>query len=110
SVSRHSRPSAPATSALSSAGEGGSSPGHTSSSCPAAARRSSAGNGRRRVTAMRAMSNVRPMMRNDGADRVGHGEASLGDAQSSNPPDDPDMIFPDASQLDADVDYEGDGP
>ena len=47
------------------------------------------------------------MMRNDGADRVGHGEASLGDAQSSNPPDDPDMLYDDAGELDTDVDYEG---
>ena len=44
-----------------------------------------------------------------GADRVGGGEASLGDAQSSNPPDDPDMIFDDAAPLDADVEYEGEG-
>jgi hypothetical protein len=44
-------------------------------------------------------------MQRDGADRVGHGEASLGDAQSSNPPDDPDMIEPDAPPLDADTDY-----
>ncbi len=27
-----------------------------------------------------------------GADRVGHGEASLGDAQSENPPNDPEYI------------------
>jgi hypothetical protein len=46
----------------------------------------------------------------EGADRVGHGEASLGDAQSSNPPDDPDMLFDDAEELDTDVEYEGDGP
>ena len=45
-----------------------------------------------------------------GADRVGPGEASLGDAQSSNPPDDPEMIEPDAAPLDADVDYEGEPP
>jgi hypothetical protein len=45
-----------------------------------------------------------------GTDRVGGGEASLGDAQSSNPPDDPDMIEPDAEYLDTDTDYEGDGP
>ena len=45
-----------------------------------------------------------------GADRVGHGEASLGDAQASNAPDDPEMITADAAPLDADVDYEGDGP
>ncbi len=41
-----------------------------------------------------------------GADRVGHGEASLGEAQSSNPPDDPDMLFGDAGEFDADVDFE----
>jgi hypothetical protein len=46
---------------------------------------------------------------NDGSDRVGHGEASLGDAQSSNPPDDPEMIEPDAEPLDTDVEYEGEG-
>jgi hypothetical protein len=45
-----------------------------------------------------------------GADRVGHGEASLGDAQSSNPPDDPEMIADDAPPLDADTDYEGEPP
>jgi hypothetical protein len=49
-------------------------------------------------------------MHADGADRVGHGEASLGDAQSSNPPDDPEMIFPDADGRDTDVEFEGDGP
>lgn len=43
----------------------------------------------------------------EGADRVGHGEASLGDAQSSNPPDDPEYIYNDAAPLDADVEYEG---
>jgi hypothetical protein len=31
------------------------------------------------------------------------GEASLGDAQSSNPPDDDDMIYADADPLDTDV-------
>jgi hypothetical protein len=31
------------------------------------------------------------------------GEASLGDAQSSNPPDDDDMIYSDADPLDTDV-------
>ena len=31
------------------------------------------------------------------------GESGLGDAQSSNPPDDPDMIEPDADPLDTDV-------
>ena len=45
----------------------------------------------------------------EGADRVGHGEASLGEAQAANPPDDPDMIFPDAEELDSDVDFEGEG-
>lgn len=40
------------------------------------------------------------------ADRVGHGEASLGEAQSSNPPDDPDMIYDDAAPLDADTDLD----
>jgi hypothetical protein len=30
-------------------------------------------------------------------------EASLGEAQSSNPPDDPEMIEPDADPLDTDV-------
>ena len=38
-----------------------------------------------------------------GPDREDFGEASLGDAQSSNPPDDPDMIEPDADPLDTDV-------
>jgi hypothetical protein len=47
--------------------------------------------------------------RPDGTDRVGHGEASLGEAQSSNPPDDPEMIEDDAPPLDADVEYEGEG-
>ena len=42
----------------------------------------------------------------DGADRVGHGEASLGEAQSSNPPDDPDMIADDAAPLDADTELD----
>jgi hypothetical protein len=31
------------------------------------------------------------------------GEASLGDAQSANPPDDPGMIYSDADPLDTDV-------
>ena len=34
----------------------------------------------------------------------------LGAAQADNPPDAPDMIAPDASPLDADVEWEGDGP
>lgn len=42
-----------------------------------------------------------------GADRVGHGEASLGDAQAANPPDDPKYIEADAAPLDADVEYHG---
>jgi hypothetical protein len=36
-------------------------------------------------------------------DEEDFGEASLGAAQSSNPPDDPDMIEPDADPLDTDV-------
>lgn len=44
-----------------------------------------------------------------GADRVDHGEASLGDAQSQNPPDDPEYIDPEAADIDADVEYEGEG-
>jgi hypothetical protein len=31
------------------------------------------------------------------------GQASLGEAQSANPPDDPEMIEPDADPLDTDV-------
>jgi hypothetical protein len=38
-----------------------------------------------------------------GPDREDFGEASLSDAQSSNPPDDPEMIEPDADPLDTDV-------
>jgi hypothetical protein len=38
-----------------------------------------------------------------GPDRESFGEASLGEAQSSNPPDDPEMIEPDADPLDTDV-------
>jgi hypothetical protein len=38
-----------------------------------------------------------------GPDRERFGEASLGEAQSSNPPDDPEMIEPDADPLDTDV-------
>ena len=45
----------------------------------------------------------------DAASRVHGGEASLGDAQSSNPPDDPDMLYEDAEELDTDVEYEGEG-
>jgi nucleoside-diphosphate-sugar epimerase len=36
--------------------------------------------------------------------------ASLASAQSQNPPDEPGMIAPDAPPLDADVEWEGDGP
>ncbi|CAA9487564.1 MAG: hypothetical protein AVDCRST_MAG53-1099 [uncultured Solirubrobacteraceae bacterium] len=46
----------------------------------------------------------------DAAGRVGGGEASLGDAQSSNAPDDPEMIEPDAAPLDADTDFQGEAP
>jgi hypothetical protein len=49
------------------------------------------------------------MTEHSGADRVRGGEASLGEAQSANPPDDPEMIAPDAPPLDADTDYEGEG-
>ena len=38
-----------------------------------------------------------------GPDREHFGEASLGDAQADNPPDDPEMIEPDADPLDTDV-------
>jgi hypothetical protein len=37
------------------------------------------------------------------SDREDFGEASLGEAQSENPPDDPEMIEPDADPLDTDV-------
>ena len=46
----------------------------------------------------------------EGADKVGHGAAGLGEAQSSNPPADPEMLEPDAAPVDADVEYDGDGP
>jgi hypothetical protein len=36
-------------------------------------------------------------------DEEGFGEASLGEAQSSNPPADPDMILPESDALDTDV-------
>jgi hypothetical protein len=36
-------------------------------------------------------------------DREHFGEADIGAAQSSNPPDDPEMIEPDADPLDTDV-------
>jgi hypothetical protein len=50
------------------------------------------------------------MEHDTGEDRVGHGEASLGEAQSSNPPDDPEMLTGDAGALDTDTDYEGEDP
>lgn len=46
----------------------------------------------------------------EGADRVGHGEASLGEAQATNAPADPEMIYPDADERDTDVEVEGEGP
>ncbi len=36
-------------------------------------------------------------------DEEGFGEAGLGEAQSSNPPDDPEMIRPESDPLDTDV-------
>ena len=39
----------------------------------------------------------------EGSDREHFGEADLGDAQASNPTDDPGMIRPDADPLDTDV-------
>jgi hypothetical protein len=50
------------------------------------------------------------MSEHDGADRVDGGEASLGEAQAANPPDDPEMIFEDAPPADTDVEYEGEDP
>ena len=35
------------------------------------------------------------MSEHEGADRVGHGEASLGDAQAENAPNDPEMLLDD---------------
>ena len=47
---------------------------------------------------------LRPMRGEDfGSQREHWGEASLGDAQSSNPPDADDMIEPDSDPLDTDV-------
>jgi hypothetical protein len=37
------------------------------------------------------------------SDQENFGQGSLGDSQSSNPPDDPDMIEADADPLDTDV-------
>ena len=39
----------------------------------------------------------------EGSDRENFGESDLGHAQSANPPDDDDMIYPDADPLDTDV-------
>jgi hypothetical protein len=39
----------------------------------------------------------------EGSDREHFGESDLANAQSSHPPDDPDMIYPDADPLDTDV-------
>ena len=47
------------------------------------------------------------MSADDAASRVDGGEASLGDAQSSNPPEDAEMILEDAPPLDADTDFQG---
>jgi len=48
-----------------------------------------------------------------GPDHEDFHEASLGEAQSANPPDDPEMIEPDADPLDTDVEdadlFLGDG-
>lgn len=43
-----------------------------------------------------------------GADRVAGGEASLGDAQSHNPPDDPEYVQ-EQRELDTDVEFHGEG-
>jgi hypothetical protein len=52
-------------------------------------------------------------MENPRPDEEGFGEADLGEGQSSNPPDDDDMIEPDADPLDTDVEdadlFLGDG-
>ena len=42
----------------------------------------------------------------DGADQVDHGEATLGEAQSSNPPVDPEYIEDEAAPLDAEADLD----
>jgi nucleoside-diphosphate-sugar epimerase len=51
----------------------------------------------------------RPTPPTEEPERIGRA-ISLGFAQSGNPPDAADMIEPDAPPLDADVDWEGDGP
>ena len=45
-------------------------------------------------------------MGHDGSDQVGYGEASRGDAESSNLPDDDEMTYPDVPPLDVDTDFE----
>ena len=47
---------------------------------------------------LRAMERTGP-----GPDRENFGEASLGEGQAANPPDDPGLIGPDADPLDTDV-------
>ncbi len=62
---------------------------------------------------IRRLGHMVPGMDRHGSDREGHGEAGLGDAQSSNPPDDDAMIETDADPLDTDVEdadlFLGDG-
>ena len=41
---------------------------------------------------------------NEGADRVGHGEASLGEAQAENAPNDPEMLLDDPEAEEAEDD------
>ncbi len=43
----------------------------------------------------------------EGADRVGHGEASLGEAQSENPPTDPEYLLDDPEGEEDTEDEEG---
>ena len=52
---------------------------------------------------MKGLSSLRMERSGPGPDRENFGEADLGEAQSTNPPDDPDMIEPDADPLDTDV-------
>jgi hypothetical protein len=54
---------------------------------------------------IRAEAPIVPAMERWGShpEREHFGEADLGHAQSSNPPDDPDMIEPDADPLDTDI-------
>ena len=57
-----------------------------------------------------ALAAVEPHALPPAAQPAARRDASLGAAQSDNPPDDPGMIAPDAVPLDADVEWEGDGP